>query len=192
MRGIPVPVPRFRVLPSVTRLLLVASVVAGAGCQWIRPDGPLEHVGEMGWADHQDVGDVFTEGLVIVRPNAGPVKVLDVRPRLNTDGVEYLGAVVAGPEREIGAVTDPGWPVSHPGLGDVVRAEGAELHAEPDDKTHSYVFVLGFRVVKDGRHTSDGVDIAYEYRSRRYRLHVPVTFAVCTTGSEGSCKSHNP
>lgn len=146
----------------------------------------------MGWTDNQDVGDVFTEGAVIVRLDDGPVKVLEVRPRLNTDGVEYLGAIVAGPEREIGAVTDPGWPVSDRRLGDVVAAEGAELHAKPDDKTHSYVFVLGFRVLEDGRHTSDGVDITYEYQSRRYRLHVPVTFAVCTTGPEGSCEPHTP
>jgi hypothetical protein len=177
-----VPLPQW-----VTVLVVAVATVVSASCSRLAADGPLTHTGEMGWTDTGDVGDVFADGSAIVRLTDGPVEVVRVSPRLDSEGLEYLGAVMAGPDRSIGGVIDPGWPVDDPKLGDVVEAKGAMLTADASDRTHSYEFILGYRVTSEGRHENSGVDIEYLYESRRYRLFVPVSFVMCAGAAVDGC-----
>lgn len=171
------------VLPALAVVLVPACASGSAGGHSLV--GPPPN----GFAMRQPVGHVFTDGQLTVR-NTGsrPLTIKSVEPALTGDGLEYLGAYIAGPERESAFIQYyDQFPPSDPTLGRVQDAEGAVLAAGQQPADRGYELLLGFRVRSEGRATRTAVRITYDDGSGDKTLTAASTIAVCAPEPGPDC-----
>lgn len=138
----------------------------------------------------QPVGHVFTDGQLTVR-NVGSrsVTIKNVEPALTGDGLEYLGAHIAGPDRESAFIQYyDEFPPSDPTLGRLQDAEGAVLAPGPEAADRGYEILLGFRVRSQGRATRTAVKITYDDGRGEKTLTTASTIAVCAPEPGPDCE----
>lgn len=143
-----------------------------------------------GFAMRQPVGHVFTDGQLTVR-NIGsrPVTIKKVEPALAGDSLEYLGAYIAGPDRESAFIQYyDNFPPSDPTLGRTQDAEGAVLAPGPEAADRGYEILLGFRVRSQGRATRTAVKITYDDGRGEKTLTTASTIAVCAPEPGPECE----
>lgn len=172
------------VVSSALALVLVPAC-AGGGTGGHSLAGPPPN----GFAMRQPVGHVFTDGQLTVR-NTGsrPVTIKRVEPALTGDGLQYLGAYIAGPERESASIQYyEQFPPSDPTLGRVQEAEGAVLDAGQLPAERGYELLLGFRVRGEGRTTRTAVRITYNDGGGDKTLTAASTIAVCAPEPGPEC-----
>lgn len=164
--------------------LLAVTACGGAG------DHALVGPPPNGFTMRQPVGHVFTDGQLTVR-NTGsrPVTIKKVEPVLSGDGLEYLGAYIAGPDRESASIQYyDNFPPSDRTLGRVQDAKGAVLAAGPEAADRGYEILLGFRVRSQGRATRTAVKITYDDGKGEKTLTAPSTIAVCAPEPGPDCE----
>ena len=164
--------------------LWVVAACGGAG------DDSLVGPPPNGFTLRQPVGQVFTDGQLTVR-NAGPrpVTIKKVEPVLTGDSLEYLGAYIAGPDRESTFIQYyDNFPPADRTLGRVQDAEGAVLAAGPEAADRGFEVLLGFRVRSQGRATRTAVKITYDDGRGEKTLTTASTIAVCAPQAGPDCE----
>lgn len=172
--------------------MAVAAVLSA--CASVPPTGPLGQPGPdaaWGWSASLEVDHRFADGQILLFvPEGVEVVIKDVEPLVSGEGLEPLGAMVVGPERDIGTVQQvDSWPPSDLDLGvEPTEAVGAELAgdlaADPDlPEGRGWELLVGYRVVEAGRTTVQGYRVTYEHEGSDYSLVVPSTLAVCAVES---------
>lgn len=149
---------------------------------------PLAGPPPNGFATRKNVGDVFTNGqLVVFNAGTEDIELLEVTPQLTGEGLVYLGARVAGLHRRLGSTQDePGFPpTGEPLLGRLRRVAGLVVPAGRAADRRGVELLLGFRVTRRGRSTVRGVTVVYRYAGRTHTQTWTSTMAVCAPRSRG-------
>jgi hypothetical protein len=147
---------------------------------------PLAGPPPNGFATRKDVGEVFTNGqLVVFNAGGDDIELLAVEPQLTGKGLVYLGARVAGLHRRLGSTQDePGFPpTGEPLLGRLRRVAGLVVPAGRAADRRGVELLLGFRVTGRGRATVRGVTVVYRSAGRTHRQTWTSTMAVCAPRS---------
>lgn len=167
----------------------VLTVVLVAGCVHTR-DHSLVGPPPNGFAMRQPVGHVFTDGQLTVRHvGSQPVTIKNIEPVLTGDGLEFLGAYIAGLERESASVQYyDQFPPADTMLGRLQKAEGAQLAPGPEAADRGYEILLGFRVRSEGRATRQAVKIIYSDGSGERTITTVSTIAVCAPEPGPECE----
>jgi hypothetical protein len=156
-----------------------------------RLGAPLAGPPPNGFATKKDVGEVFSNGqLIVFNTGDAPVRIVKVTPQLTGTGLSYLGALVAGLGREIGSMQDErGFPpTSAPLLGKLTPAKGAVLEPGKAADKRGVELILGFKVLSPGRSTARAVRIDYQYHGQAHTGVWTSTMAVCVPrSSPGRC-----
>lgn len=147
-------------------------------------DGPLNPGPPHGWAATAKVGDVFTDGLELLHLRGTEQAVIEDVRLVGDDGLELAGAVLAGPERGIGAVqympTFP--PHNNPQIdAELVEAEGTWITPEGKDRKGTWELLLGIRPTTEGYLVRTGVEVDYSVQGEEYTVLIPAHLAVCTS-----------
>ncbi|QCX28502.1 hypothetical protein [Nocardioides jishulii] len=132
-------------------------------------------------------GASFTEGLDVVRLLADdPITITAIRSVGGDESLRYEGALIAGPDRKIGAVQIlDGFPPSDPDLGDTTPAEG---YVMTDAGRMGYELLLGYTWVGAEKTARTAIEVHYERRSRAHVQTIAAGLAVCPRGeSTASC-----
>ena len=151
---------------------------------------PLGSFHPTGMTARKNVGQVFSNGsMVVFNLGPDPIRIVSVRPEIDGDGLTYLGAYVAGPERRYGFnQTDSHFPPTARSLGIVLPAEGAELAPGTREAKEGVEVFMGFEISGPGRTTVPSVDITYEVDGDRHTSSWTQTMAICTEGEEADCE----
>ena len=147
---------------------------------------PLIVPANYGWLRPAAVGQTFTDGLMTVM-NQGdePLQIVDVGADFEGDGVRFLGAYVAGPDRTVGGIQNlDEYPPTAPELGTLTPAEGALLqpYATTDGKGHE--ILLGYTVLEPGRHERPDVTFTYEYDGQQWTQTSEAELVICAGPQE--------
>lgn len=160
--------------PVVGLLLLAAVACSESGKQTDQPGGtgagatvvdyPLDGPLPSGFRMQQSVGSRFTNGMLIVfNRGAADLEIVRVAPRMKGKGLRFLGALVAGQDRETGSIqTLPTWPPTATELGQLERAAGAVLPAGSQHAEKGVEVLLGYELVSPGRWAVSAVDVTYK------------------------------
>jgi hypothetical protein len=178
------------------RVVLTVAVLV-VSCGGPPPVGPLgqpEHSAAWGWSTSEPVGQQFTDGQILLFvPEGIEVTLTGVEPLLFGDGLAPLGVMVAGPDRQIGAVQQiESWPPADPELGvEPVPAIGAVLagtDAVDPALPHGrgWELLVGYEVTAPGRTTVQGYRVTYLHDGRPYSLVIGSTLAVCASPTSAS------
>lgn len=150
-------------------------------------DGPMRVLPEHATLARGPVGTTFTDGFDVLHLEGDqPATILEVRSH-HGDGLEFLGAMVAGPDRRLAAWAQlPGYPPSKRRLGELVQAEGAVV--DPLRRTRreiGYELLLGYRVVDDSAVSSrSSVEIVYRVGTKEYLWRSPSRLVYCPEDQE--------
>lgn len=160
-----------------------------AGCggtaEW-SPDGPLRIPHEHAYFVHYRPGEVFTDGLERLLLTGDRAAVLErIELEGGEDHIEFLGAKLAGPQREVGSIQlSDGFPPENPAFGELVEAEGARI--EPSRVGHE--MLIGIKVVRPGYAVRDGVRLYYRVGEEKYTAYFPAAIVFCPGNlSEDAC-----
>lgn len=147
-----------------------------------------------GWATRLDVGTRFTNGFPIVfNKSDQEVTLIDVKPIIRGDGLTFLGARVAGIDRQAGNVQRlPGFPPSDPVLGDTVKAERLVLRPGSDASKRGFELLLGFEVTGSGRSVMRALEITYAVDGESETTRLASTMAICAPRSGDACPQEYP
>ncbi len=151
-------------------------------------DGPMRVLNEHATLARGPVGTTFTDGFDVLHLEGDqPATIVSVDSR-HGDGLEFLGAMLAGPDRKLAAWAQlPGYPPSKPQLGEIVEAEGAVI--QPRSQTRGeigYELLLGYRVVDDTALSSRStVEIVYRVDDQEYLWRPPSRLVYCPQGRSG-------
>lgn len=179
-----------RLRPAASAACLVVAV-ACTGSSAPSDPGPIAVIDEAASGYVIDagvaVGDAVTDGWPIVPDIAGTdeVTIHRIEPVLGGDEIlEPLGVLIAGDDRDIGAVQFlHHWPPGpDDGFGPLVPAEGATLEPRPGPRYPNYELLAGYRVTGEGRGTVEAYTITYESARQVYTVTLPYTLAICTDG----------
>lgn len=171
-------------LASLTALLLAA-----CGNQPPDPRSPLVGPGPSGFAHKADVGDVFTNGMVVVRNRGnGPVTLVAVRPELAGSGLTYLGARITDTRRGDGFLQlVDGYPPHDGSLGPLREADGAVLAEGSRAARWGYELLMGYRVTGRGRSAVRAVTVTYRDAQGEHTERWTQTMAVCVPREPAPC-----
>lgn len=174
---------------SGSRLLVLSLVALVLSCELAVTDGgPLAIPDPHSWLLEVPVGHEFTDGLEVLRfDTPEKVTIVDVRPVFHEGRLEYLGAFLAGDERQQGAIQYfPEFPPDDSALGELFPIPHEEGISSPRDA--GWELLMGYRVVDGGLAVRSGVEITYEVGRRRYRDFIPAELVVCPPGSVETCE----
>lgn len=135
-------------------------------------------------------GYVFSEGLVQLFPEGDePIEIVDVRSEGMEGDLEFLGAYVAGPEREVNNQLVRSFPPNSPETGPIEPAVGARIGPVPPEFSEAgYQILLGYRVGTEAQSKRAFVSVDYRVGDGKVRTQEePVALAVCTEGDEDAC-----
>ena len=169
-------------LMGVAAVIAYASSQGGSQRRESHIDGPITGLGPGGFSRNENVGTRFTDGQLVLRNNSGKeLKLVEVKPVISGDGLTFLGAQVAGHDREIGITQYiPRFPPRRKELGRVTQVRGAVLPPEPNDPSMGYEVLLGYEVTGPRRSTVPAVRVTYSDGDRTWTEEVIATVAVCT------------
>lgn len=185
----------------VVACVTAAAVLAGCGGDTLtgrydstttrhgRVGYPLAGPPPNGFATHAAVGEVFTNGqLIIFNVGHADLTVLKVTPTLTGDGLRYLGARIAGMDRKLGSNQEsPGFPPREPFFGPLGPAHGSVLHTGRPWARRGVEVLLGFKVIAPGRSTVPKVSITYRDHTGVHTASWTSTMAVCTSPKKVRC-----
>lgn len=185
-------------VPRVTRLHWgVAAVLVAAALVWAwsalaadRPPGPLAEAPAHAWAIEAAVDRPFTDGFTVVWLTGDQDAVIEsIELEGADDGLELVGAKLAGPDRGYGSVQHfKAWPPkSYRPLdpSSVVDAEGATI--TPDQA--GWELLLGIKATKEGYLTREGIRVNYTVDGEKFSRVLPSTLFVC--GGDGKVDVDN-
>lgn len=178
--------------------VVVAVVVLTGLAFWIRLERETEQAfvlpSASGVSSTLPIGEQATFGIPVLKPTGeGTVTLLSVRPENLSGPLEYLGSVVAGPDRRYGGVTvGQGFPTTEFELGEMQDAEGATLVIDQAAKERGWEVLVGYRMTGTGIGTHDALQIEYEVDGRRYSLRYPHSLTVCSGERGDDCASIDP
>jgi hypothetical protein len=181
---------------SVFVPIVVAALVWGldASSSNRTPDGKgLVPPGPSGVALSLPIGTRSSFGVSIVKAEGeGTATLLSVTPENLSGPLEYLGSVVAGPDREYaGLPSTAGFPPAEPSLGTIRVSEGAVLTFEqPEARDRGWEVLVGYRVTGPGVGTHDALRVKYEMDGKRYSLRLPSELTVCSGQRGDACEPH--
>lgn len=105
--------------------------------------------------------------------------------------MEYLGALIAGPDRKFGAkqLLNKYPPIPHTlGFGAVEPAIGAVL--QPNTGPDSYELLIGFRYIADKFAARSTVIVSYTVDGKKYRADLHARWVTCpTTMTDDECSA---
>lgn len=155
--------------------------------------GPLVAGEQFGVSLTLPVGARGTFGASVVTPQGeGSVTVLSVRPENLKGPLEYLGSVLAGPDRRYGGLpTSDGFPPGDPDLGPTRQSEGAVLTTDEPTWARGWEILVGYRMTGPGVGMHDALLIEYEAEGERYKLRVPGALTICSGRRGDPCESHH-
>lgn len=172
------------------QVVAVFMALVAAGCaQPEDSDGGSKEGGPMlvppahGSLVHGPMGTVVTDGSeLLLLAGDEPATIVSVQSHGGEQALRFLGAMVAGPDRKLGAWTQlGGYPPRLKKLRDIVPAEGANI--TPRDETRNdlgYELLLGYEVIDDSEQVSrTSVEVVYEVGGERFRWVSPATLAYC-------------
>jgi hypothetical protein len=135
-------------------------------------------------------GEVFTDGMQQIFPLGDePVEILEVASRGEGD-LQFLGAMIAGPERTENFQTLPGFPPETGILGEIVQAKGSVLKPLPPEVAQrGYSLLLGYKVGRDLRSVRDDVTVKYRVAGQERVVRYLYAMAICTSGKNDDCES---
>lgn len=175
---------RPRGLVGITLAIVTAAAVAGVAWTFARDDdsatrqGPLVHAGDGGFGTvfTEPLGSIVTQGSAPI-VNRGPAVVVinDVRVISGDGDLEYVGALVAGPQREIDVLSDHGFPpVSAAKFGDLEHAEGYRLRPSG---ARGHILLVGLKISSPERASLRDIVVDYTVDHERFSLplHIAVT-----------------
>lgn len=151
--------------------------------------GPMRVLGAHGSLLRGQVGTRVTDGLdVLFLDGEQPAEVLAVRSVGGEEGLRFLGARLAGPERRIAAWSQlPGYPPSKPAMGELVDAVGAVvLPREETPRRMGYELLLGYEVVDDSEPVwRSAIEVVYRVGGEDYLWQSPSMLVYCPEGMTG-------
>ncbi len=121
------------------------------------------------------------------------VTILQVKPDLDGEGLTFLGAHVAGLDRQVGQVQElRGYPPNDVRLGDVTTVEGLVLTAGEESAERGYELLRGFEVTGHGRTAVRGIDVTYDAGEGVETVRLLSTLAVCAPKMGPECPQEYP
>lgn len=132
----------------------------------------MKVISEHGTLARGYVGTRFTDGFdVLFLGGTNNAQIISVRSVGGEDSLEFLGAMLAGPQRkQAGWSQLKGYPPHNAALGPLVEAEGAVI--EPREQTQrrlGYELLLGYEVVRDSEVASRSqIEVTYRIGDQDY------------------------
>lgn len=155
--------------------------------------GPMIAPNPHGWATSDRVGDVFTDGMEIFRLAGDAEAVIEDIRLVGDEGLELVGAKVAGPDRAIGAIMYNADfpPVDEPDLRDAVLYDAIGATITPREKhPGGWELLLGIRATEEGYLVREGVEVDYRVGDDEYTVFWEAWLGVCTSPKyevDGDC-----
>lgn len=161
-----------------------ALTACGGDTAEVGADGPLE-AGTSAFTGSTALvpGRPVSAGLFVVRPadDAGdtPITLARVRLASASPEVRLVGAVVAGPDRPMGAFTaERRWPPSARFTGVTAPVSGYEIATTDDARRTGTLVVLGLQAEELGRFEVREVRVDYRQGDRRFSERMPMRFSL--------------
>lgn len=171
---------------AVVVATFIAVVTAAAGFAYAgderSTDGPMDPGNPHGWAITEPVGDPFTDGMEILRLDAGQDAVIEAIRLVGDPGLELTGAKLASPERGIGWIQyHDRFPPANDSLDvALIDAVGATVTPQAEDQG-GWELLLGIRATAEGYLVREGVEVDYRVGQKEYTVLLPGHLAVCTS-----------
>lgn len=184
--------PRKALSATLVTVALGSLGCAGVGAAERDPDGPMRKVSPHGSATTLPVQTVFTDGLEVLQLKGEEDATIEGVELIDSEGFELLGAKLAPPDREAGAIQIiDSWPPVDRDLDEstLVEAVGQEVTPIAQDPG-GWELLIGLRVVEEGHLLRSGIRVLYEVDGEDYVLDIPAEFTVCTDSSyevDGQC-----
>ena len=171
-------------LLAATALAVVAAalgVAAFADTDSRTDGGPLRAPNPHGWSTSNSVGDVFTDGMEVLHLEGNREAVIEDVRLVGDDGLELVGAKVAGQDRAIGFIQYNADfpPVNDPDLGDPVLIDAIGATVTP--YSGGWELLLGIKATKEGFLVREGVEIDYRVGGEEYTVFREAWLGVCTS-----------
>ncbi len=173
------------------RTLIAVAVAAGAVASCggdtgdvVAPDGPLEAAATAFTASTALVpGRPVSAGLFVVRPSDdtgdAPIVLERVRLASASPEVRLVGAVVAGPDRPMGAFTaERRWPPSVRFTGVAAPVKGYAIPTTERARRTGTLVVLGLQAEDLGRFEVREVRVDYRRGDERFSERMPMRFSL--------------
>jgi hypothetical protein len=106
-----------------------------------------------------------------------PIRLVSARPAELDPGLEVVGLLAAGQERQTAVGLARGFPVADVGGRPVDQVEVAP--ASTPDGRDGVEFLIGLTARDPGRYVARGLEVVYEHDGRRYRETMPDALSVC-------------
>ena len=135
------------------------------------------------------VGTRFTDGFdVLFLDGDAPAEIVSVSSVGGDEGLRFLGAMIAGPERRLAGWSQlPGYPPTEPGLRQPIGADGATV--EPVSQTRKgmgYELLLGYEVIDEGALTArTAVEVVYRVDGKDYLWRSESQLVYCPEAMTG-------
>lgn len=179
---------RTRTAALVAVLLIVLAIGFSRGQPPFPPRGGGEFAHKSHWGSliSLKIGDTFTEALNVFSLNdedASPGRFVSVEQVFASEGVEDLGALIAGPERTGIAVNAQfyyRWPPVDSRLGTLLEPGDAPLYLHVDEPMQSQI-LLGMRAEEFGDILREGYWLTYETGGIRYRDFIHAELTICVS-----------
>lgn len=181
---------------ALTKVLLraltaIASVCMLLSCSGEVPDsprdlprdGPMAVPEEHGTLARGPMGTRFTDGFdVLYLGGEETARIISVESVGEHEGLEFEGALIAGPDRRFGAFSQlEGFPPVEPRLGDVIEAAGAEIRPASQTRNEiGYELLLGYEVSNPSQvWYRTEIRVTYEVGDTEYLYVSPSQLVYC-------------
>ena len=137
----------------------------------------------------RQAGSVFTDGFEVVRvPGDAPIEIVNVESEGGTTALRYVGAWVAGPDRQVGAEQFlPGTPPDN-FSSRTVRAEGATLQPVSVTGKIGYELLLAYEVVdRQSVDVRRAIRVTYKSGTHTYQQVIQAGLVVCPAAQRTEC-----
>jgi hypothetical protein len=170
------------IVPRRSGVVALAAATLLGACSGEVPPGPLTGTDGHAWAIEAKMGKPFTDGFNVLELSGDQDAVITSVELVDAEGMEIVGAEIAGPDRGYGAVQHfKGFPPNDyapldPGA--IVSAEGATL--SPGGSVGGYELLIGIRPVKSGFLERKGVRVNYTVDGEEFSRVLPSKLYVCS------------